>query len=463
MLLADLADYAMAERTSRLEPAVVHHAKRAFVDWYSAAIAGCVLPAVQALERGLNDELGHGRSALAWAQPATIRGAAFINGAASHAAEVDDVFKDAVFHPGSPTISAALSVGQALGVSGDELLRAIIVGYEISTRLAVAVFDHHYKYWHITGTIGTLGAAAAAGAILRLDHRQLMHALATAATFAAGLQQAFRSDSMSKPYHAGRASEGGVASALAAGAGATGALDVLEGPCGFGVAMGGSPDWSRSLADLGKAYNITRMTNKAHCCCGQAFVAIDAALAARATPGFDHTRIEQVRIATYQTAIDVAGSKLARTATEAQFSIPYLVAYALVHGSVRLAAFEPAALQDVAVNKIKHLVQLSSDQHFNDVFPRKRCARIEVAQAGGHAITHIQETRKGDPEDPLTDKELMSKCIELTGPVLGNEAALLAGRALWAIDACHRLDMRTWPAPLRVSCGVDAERSTIEH
>lgn len=449
MLLAKLADYAIAERTSQLAPDVIHHAKRAFVDWYAAAIAGSILPAVNALEVALGDELGHGRSALAWAQPATIRAAAFINGAASHAAEVDDVFRDAVFHPGSPCVSAALSVGQAVGISGEELLRAVIVGYEISTRLAVAVFDHHYKYWHITGTIGTLGAAAAAGTVLRLDHRQFMHALATAATFSAGLQQAFRSDSMSKPYHAGRAAEGGATSALAAKAGATGALDVLEGPCGFGAAMGGSPDWLRSLTGLGEHYNITQMTTKNHCCCGQAFVSIDAALAARAAPGFDHRHIERVQISTYQTAIDVAGSALARSPTEAQFSIPYLVAHALVHGSVRLAAFEPTALRDEAVSRLKDRIELVPDERFNAVFPRKRCARIEVFQANGNAIAHLQETRKGDPEDPLTDADLTSKCVELTTPVIGNAAATLAGRALWSVDKCRRVDVRTWPGPIQ--------------
>src|SRR3546814_19769649 len=106
----------------------------------------------------------------------------------------------------------------------------------------------------------------------------MAHSLATAATFSAGLQQAFRSDSMTKPLHAGHAACMGVRAAQAASNGITGALDILEGPAGFGVALCGAADWSLAIDQLGERYNITRITQKAYACCGHPFAALDAVM-----------------------------------------------------------------------------------------------------------------------------------------------------------------------------------------
>jgi 2-methylcitrate dehydratase PrpD len=189
---------------------------------------------------------------------ATMKAAALINGAASHAIEFDDIFRDAIYHPGTPVISAALAAAQGRGASGEALLRGIVAGYEVSTRIGVAVNPAHYEFWHTTGTVGSFGAAAAAAVILGLDAERTMHALANAGTLAAGLQQAFRSDAMSKPLHSGHAAECGLTMALAAEAGVTGAPDLLEGKAGFGAAMSRNVDWSMATAELGTRFNIRR-------------------------------------------------------------------------------------------------------------------------------------------------------------------------------------------------------------
>ncbi len=168
------------------------------------------------------DDLDRGGAFLAHGRRATARAAALINGTAAHAAEVDDSFRDAMYHPGAATIAAALAAGHDARASGLEFLRGVVLAYEVSTRIGVVMGRPHYKFWHSTGTVGTFGAAAAAGGLLGLDEAAFAHALATAATFAAGLQQAFRMDSMSKPLHAGRAAEAGL---LAAQLAATGLPD----------------------------------------------------------------------------------------------------------------------------------------------------------------------------------------------------------------------------------------------
>ncbi|MCW5604960.1 MAG: MmgE/PrpD family protein, partial [Burkholderiales bacterium] len=387
-----------------------------------------------AMERALEDEIDTGRSMLGSGRKATIRAAAFLNGLGSHAAEVDDVFREGIYHPGSPTISAALALGQATGIDGLSFVRAVVAGYEISTRISVLILRHHYQWWHTTGTVGCIGAAAAAAAALRLDERQTVHAMATAVTFSAGLQQAFRSDSMTKPMHAGHAAEVGVTSALGARQGLTGAADILEGDAGFGSAMAGSPDWNLALQGLGSEYNITRMTQKNHCCCGQTFAAIDAALALREQHRFSPADIRVVGIHTYQTALDVTGNYQSDTSAEARFSLPYVVAHALVHGSVRLAAFSESALADPVVKRIIGDTRMHASKEFNAVFPGKRCASVEIALGDGRLISHVQTTRKGDPDCPLSDQELEGKFFELAMPVIGRARAEVLLKKLWLLD-----------------------------
>src|SRR3546814_260766 len=169
-------------------------------------------------------ELGAGRSSLpGCGTTAFSPTAAWINGSVSHAVEFDDIFRDAVYHPGCPVIAAALAVAEEQDASGVALLNAIVVGYEISTRIGAAVQPAHYRYFHTTGTVGCFGAAAATAALAAPGNATAMrHALATSASFAAGLQQAFRSDAMTKALHTRHAPTAGVLAAPAAPHGLTG-------------------------------------------------------------------------------------------------------------------------------------------------------------------------------------------------------------------------------------------------
>src|SRR5512147_124730 len=295
-VVEQFARWAVEYRALPIAPDVLHHAKRAVIDWYAALLPGSVVEPAVLLEKGLAEELDRGKARLALGRSATVRAAALINGTAAHTAEVDDIFRDGIYHPGAPTIAAALALAQARGASGGQFLRAVIVGYEISTRLGAAMGRAHYRFWHNTGTIGVFGACAAAAELLQLDALRFAHALATATTFSAGLQQAFRMDSMSKPLHAGRAAEAGVTAALAAAEGVTGSLDVIEGDAGYGTAMSNNPDWEKCLSSLGKTFNICRMTFKNHTCCGHTFAAIDGALALKARMKVAAREIERIRV-----------------------------------------------------------------------------------------------------------------------------------------------------------------------
>jgi 2-methylcitrate dehydratase PrpD len=418
---------------------VLHDAKRSVIDWHAALFAGSAFAPATALERALSEEIGRGEAHLADGRRASVRAAALINGAAAHTVEVDDIYREGIYHPGAPTIAAALAVAQSRRASGEAFLRAVIVGYEISTRIAEAMGRAHYRYWHNTGTIGCFGAASAAAELIGLDGARFAHALATVATFSAGLQQAFRSDSMSKPMHAGRAAEAGVTAALAAEEGVTGSLDILEGEAGYGRAMGDAPDWERALSTLGEEFHICRMTFKNHACCGHAFAAIDGALALKAQMGLSAEQIDRVRVGGYRATLEVAGIAEPATAAEARFSTPYLVATALTHGSVRLAAFEPQRLSDAGTRALMKRVELALDPALDAAFPAQRAARVAIEARDGRRSEHLQRTRKGDPDAPLSDAELEGKYLELASPVLGEERARKLLERLWKLEREPRL------------------------
>jgi 2-methylcitrate dehydratase PrpD len=421
-LVERFADWALSFREIPLEEAVLHHARRAVIDWHAALYPGAVVAPATLLEKAFEQELDRGSATLALGRKAPPRLAALINGTAAHTVEVDDIFRDGIYHPGAPTIAAARSLTDAL--------RPVVVGYEISTRIGAAMGKAHYKHWHNTGTIGCFGAAAAAAEALDLDRRQFAHALATVTTFAAGLQQAFRMDSMSKPLHAGRAAEAGVEAALMAREGVTGSLDVMA---GFAAAMGDNPDWQRGLATLGKEFHITRMTFKNHACCGHTFAAIDGALELKQRMQIRPDDIEQVEVATYRAGLEVAHYEEPRTPAEGRFSLKYVVASALAHGSVRLAAFEPERLIDRATRDLMQRVKLTVDPELEAAFPAKRAARVAI-RARGRREELLQPTRIGDPDAPLSDRVLEEKYFELATPVLGERKAKEILKRLWQLE-----------------------------
>ena len=434
MLSQQLADYAVKEQTSKLPANVWHHAKRAVIDWYAALLPGSLVAPATVLEQAMAEDLDHGNARLASGRRATLRAAAMINGAASHSVEFDDIYRDAGYHPGSPVISAALAAAQSTGASGEKFLRAVIVGYETSTRIGEAIMPSHYKFWHTTGTVGSFGAAAAVATVLGCNRDQIAHALGTVGSFASGLQQAFRSQCMTKPLHGGHAADVGAMAAMGAAKGLTGALDMLEGEVGFGAAMSVNPDWSKATKDLGVDYHITRVTFKNHGCCGHTFAPIDGALHLQKTHGFTWRDIKRVKIATYKAGTDITDNPDPEGEYQAKFSLQYVTAHALVHGSVRLVAFAPERLLDPDVRAVLAKVEVTADPVLSKGYPGQRAAHVEIELNDGRVFKHFQPTRKGDPEMPLTDDEVNEKFLELAMPVIGDPASRELLAALWALD-----------------------------
>jgi 2-methylcitrate dehydratase PrpD len=429
-----LADHAATWRSRDLPADVAHHARRALVDWFAALLAGAWREPATLMSAALEDETRGGGGAVCYVsgRRVPVRHAALINGTASHTVEFDDIYRYAVYHPGCPTIAAALAAAQARGTDMDTLLRALAAGYEVSCRIGLAVQPSHYDFWHTTGTVGTFGAAAAVAVLLDCDANRTAHAIATAATMAGGLQQAFRGEGMSKPLHPGHAAEAGALAAMSAAQGMTGALDVLHGSAGFAAATSeDTGKWDKPLANIGKPFAITDMTFKNHGCCGHIFAALDAVRDLHLEHGFKPEDVVSVAVGGYKATKEVCDRPTAQTEQDCRFSTQFTVATMLLHGGVRLAAFEPARLSDPAIRALMPRVTVALDAECAAAFPSKRSAKVEIKLKDGRVLNRHQHTRKGDPDAPLSDQDLSDKFLELTSDAIGAAQAKAVLAQLW--------------------------------
>ena len=436
MVIPTFATFAAGLRTGEIPETARHAARRCVVDWVAATLPGGVLAPAVPMLRALSDDIDRGPATLLPSgRRATARTAALINGAASHTVEFDDIYRDGLYHPGAPVIAAALAAAQHVDASSDRFLRGVIAGYEVSNRIAAAVNPAHYDFWHTTATVGFFGAATAAAVILDLDETRTAHAIAQSGTQAAGLQQAFRADAMSKPLHSGRAAEGGLLCALMAAEGITGALDILEGARGFGAAMSRNVEWDSATAGLGSDWTIERMTQKNHAACGHMHAAIDGVVTLVADADLTPSDIKAIRVGSYQKSLEICGNTTPTTPFEAKFSMAYCLAQAVLTGQgLRLAAFEPARVAADDWRPIGALVDHTVDPGCEAAFPKARSARVAIDTTDGRTLSHFAPTRKGDPDAPLSDTELSEKYTDLAADVLGAGAAAALLDRLWAID-----------------------------
>lgn len=430
--LTRLSAYAASWQTRRLDEELSHHARRAFIDWFGCLLAGKDKAPATLLAQAIEPDSGR---AVCYIDNklSSLRRAALINATASHIVEFDDIYRDAAYHPGPPTIGAAFAAAQSLNRSFADLLTALVVGYEVSCRIGVAVQPSHYRFWHTTGTVGTFGASASVAFLHRSNETQMTHALATAATMAGGLQQAFRSSGMSKPLHAGHAADAGALAALAAMQGVTGAPDVLDGPAGFAAATSENTGrWDKALDTLDQSFAIANMTFKNHGCCGHIFAPLDAIGDLKSEHGFDPNAVESIEVSSYQAAKDVCDRPNAKTPQEARFSLQYTVANMLLYGGVRLDAFSEARLADEKIRDLMKRVHVRVDPECEARFPSQRSAKVSVRLSDGRIFERFQPTRKGDPDAPLSDSELSDKFIELAAPAVGKSIAERVLQNLWS-------------------------------
>ena len=405
-----------ALKTRPLPDVALRGAEQVILDWLGCLLIGAEAPPARMIAAAHATEIGSG-AATCFVGPSRCHPglAALISGTASHTLELDDIYSPGLYHPGVCVISAAFAASQLAGVRGDTFLRGVIAGYEISNRIGEGINPDHYTYWHTTGTVGTLGATVAAAVALDLDEAQFNHAIGHATSMAAGLQQAFRSDGMTKPLHAGRAAEAGVLAARLGKAGLVGASDMISGPVGLSQAMSHGRDFSAKFDDVFQDWTITRSMYKRFSACGHAFAPIDVVLDLMQEGRIDPENIQKIEVGTYSTALKVAGITLPTSAFEAKFSIPFGVAASLLgHDLADPTSFERLHA-DRRIAHLIGLVQVAEDPEISAAFPQLRGARVSITMQDGQVHSGYARTRKGEPTNPLGPDDLKRKFAKLVG------------------------------------------------
>lgn len=412
-----LARLVLAISPDKTPDEVLQKAKVLFLDWLGCAIAGTMIDEGRAFL--------HLASNKADSDKATVLGllekrdpgiAALVNGALAHATEMDDSDRVSVIHPGAAVIPAALAVAEERSLPGLDFLTAIIAGYEIAIRIGEAAGPSHYQIWHSTGTCGTFGAAAAVGKLLGLSQEQMVWALGNAGTQAAGLWQFHVEGSMSKPLHAGKAAADGMLAANLAYLGLQGPRKILEGDKGFLQAMSRDSRGAAAIADLDplpSQYKIMRVSIKPYPCCRHTHAAIDAALSIRRKLPILVEEVDRVRVETYGTALNLTDSPLPATPNRARFSLQYCVACALLKGSVTLNDFRPEIVAGEPVRQLLSKVQVGLSPETEPAYPEKWGARVTLLMRDGTVLSELVVQPRGDPERPMSQRELLTKFRQL--------------------------------------------------
>jgi len=427
-----LAEFLAGVAFSDLPPRVVADTRLAVLDWFGSAMAGALEPPAE-MARAVVSTFGSANEATVLpGARASALGAALANGVACHILELDDVHKGSTLHGAAPIVPAALAVSERERSDGRAFLLAVALGYEAALRVGEAVNPSHYRFWHPTGTAATFGAAAAAGSLLRLDAPQMLHALGTAGTQAAGLWEFNADGAMSKHLHPGKAAFNGVLAADLAGVGFTGATCILEGERGFFQAMSASHDAGRVVDGLGERWKVSENCYKLHSCCGHTHTAIDAALDLRAELGWlgreALDQICEIRIATYGPGYEIVREPNPRTPYQGKFSLSYVVAAALLEGRVGLAQFAddrftPSGVSEPGIAALLPRIAVEVDPGLTAHYPEAWPARLQLVLTDGRTIEAGADYPRGNPENPVPPKTLEAKAHELIAPRYGDHLA----------------------------------------
>ncbi len=424
-----VAEEVAALRDRRLDDAVLARAGELLLDHLGVTLGGVGDESTVALRRGLL-ALGHRGTAtvIGTREHLAAPQAALANGAAAHALEMDDTHQGGSFHPGAAVFPAALAAAELGDAAGALVLRAAIAGYEVAARLAMAVgpASHYAKGFHITGTCGTFGAAAAAGLILGLDVTRLATALGIAGSLASGSMEFLADGAWTKRLHPGWAACAGLHAAALAGAGFSGPATIFEGRFGFLHAYSDAATTAPLLG--GDGYELMRTSIKPHACCRYMQGPIDAALALRTAHRIAPDSVARVEVGMLAAGFPIVCEPPERkrrpaSVVDAQFSLPFGIAVALTRGAASPAEFSLAALRDPVVGELMERVTGVRDASLDADFPRAWPTWVRLILRDGRRLEERVRHPRGDPENFLTTEELAAKFHTL------------ATRALPAADA----------------------------
>jgi 2-methylcitrate dehydratase PrpD len=399
---AGLAEFIVAARCDDLPPPVSHQAKRSLMNIFAATLAGCRDATVDTALASLAPFSGGRQAALIGRRERLdTLGAAFINAAGANVLDFCDTHVPTAIHPTAPIAPALLALAALHPVRGRDLLQALALGQELACRIGLAISPSHYnRGWHITATCGVFGAAAGAGKLLRLDARQMVWALGTAATQASGLCECLGTPA--KSIGVGNAARNGLWSALLAAQNFAGPPEPLTGAQGYYHALAETPDLSRLTGRLGESWEIMKTSYKPYPCGFVLHPVIDCVLDWRRE--FPDVAVRAVEV----TGNPLLGLRADRpnvsTGAQSQVSVQHAVAAALVTGKAGIEQFSDACVADRAVSSLRSNVKVIRDESIATV-----AAKVKITTADGKTYALSQTAARGSDANPMSDRDLEDK------------------------------------------------------
>lgn len=344
----------------------------------------------------------------------SLNEAVFLNGLNGHALDFDDGTNAGIIHLGSPLFSVLLALAQVHPIDGDTLLKAAVLGYEASFTMAMTIQPtHKQRGYHATGTCGLLGIAMAVSKALGYTEEETKRAVSTAAVSATGTLKVLEDGSQLKPYNVAKTALLGLIATQMAKAGFEVADDVFAGTAGFFSQMYGSEDVVLVQPRLHGTYAIEKAYIKPYAACRYTHPSIDIAGELRNRAALSVADIREVRIRTYSLAVKKHDHTDIPGAASAKMSIPYNFAVTYLTGKTGMDAFTDTCLNDEDIRALTQKVVVEEDEEMTALFPQKTVATVTVITHDGRRLEGRSELPKGEPENPLSQEEIVEKFTSL--------------------------------------------------
>ena len=424
-----LAEFVATHPSRGWSDAVDREAHRTFMNWLGCAVGAAqheavraALAAVQLLQPAPQATL------LGRAERVDMASAALVNGISSHTFDFDDTHLRTVIHPAGPVASALLALGEVRGASGRALIDALVLGIDVSCRLGNVMYPEHYdRGWHITGSTGSIGAAAGCARLLGLDVHRTAMALGIAASQPVGLREQF--GTMSKPLHPGAAARAGLMSALMASQGFTASPRALEAPRGYVQVVSTRADWHEATDALGERFEISLNTYKPFACGIVVHPGIDACAQLRAQ-GVRAEEVERIELKVHPLVLELCGKKEPADGLAAKFSIYHACAAGLLFGRAGEAEFADAVVTSEAVVALRRKVVATVAEGIEE-----DQADVTAVLRDGQRRHIFVEHAVGSLVRPMSDAALVDKFHSQADPVLGAARVQALIEACWGIGA----------------------------
>ncbi len=423
-----LAAWTVGLKTKDIPASVRAEGVRTFVNWLGCAVGGSSHETVDRALAAVMPFSGAKRaSVIGRKERLDELHAALVNGISSHVLDYDDTHLKTIVHPAGPVASALLAVAEERGIPGKDFLTALVTGIEVECRIANSVYPDHYdRGWHITGTAGVFGAAAAVGRLLKLNKQQMTWAYGLAATQSCGLREMF--GTMTKSFHPGRAAQNGAMAAFLAKAGYDSSERGIEAPRGFANVLSTKQDYDEILGKLGEVWEAGLNTYKPYACGIVIHPTIDGCQQLRLKLGDRIRQIRSVELVTHPLVLELTGKKTPRTGLEGKFSVYHSAATALIRGDGSPTAFTDEAVRNKEIIALRDKVSARADPgvhedavHITVTFDDGSEEKLHVA----HAL--------GSLEKPLSNEAITEKFARQSEPILGGKATAKLIELAWKL------------------------------